>query len=110
MRDVKPKVIRPSDSKTLVGQMLGDTHVGSSWRAAEQAATPGVEVTIYVRSLAEALVTFDITMALLGKRNLLPSGPSIAIEAARALAKKYDAFVVVELNNDSVVIFKKEKA
>jgi hypothetical protein len=111
LKTEKAKTIGPADT-TLMGQVLGDSVVGSCWRAAEQAAKPEVEVRIYVRSLAEALVAFDMTMNFLATRRLLPShgpGRSIDVEAARKLAREHEALVAVELSNGSLVVFKQEQ-
>jgi hypothetical protein len=102
----QPKTITPNDT-SMIGKILGDGVSGSSWRAAEQAMQPDVEVRVYVRSLAEAMVTLDMTITFLAARRLMPLSV-VQSDTAMNLAKKYDALVAIELTNGSVVIIKKE--
>jgi hypothetical protein len=98
--------ITRSDSDTI-GYLLGDSLVGSCWRAAEQAMKPDVEVRIHVRSLAEGLLAFDMTTSIIGARGLLPAHKHpIDIDAARKLAREHDALVAIELVNGSLLVFK----
>jgi len=100
------KIIAPNDTN-MIGKILGDGVSGSAWRAAEQAMQPDVEVRVYVRSLAEAMVTLDMMITFLAGRRLMPLSV-VKSDTAMNLAKKYDALVAIELTNGSVVIIKKE--
>ena len=73
-------------SSSIVGQLLGDSLVGSCWRAVEQAVQPDVEVRVYVRTQAEALVALDIVMGLVLRKNLLDE-KTFSKEEATAEAK-----------------------
>lgn len=105
----KPKVVTVQDSVSVVGSLLGDTLMGSCWRAVEQAAKPDVEVYVYVRSYAEADVTLVAILGMANKRGLIDSKKEVDYDGARRSAISLGAVVAVELNNGSVIALKKEK-
>lgn len=98
--------VRPGDARSTVGLLLGDTLAGSCWRAVEQAEAANVEVRIYVRSLAEALVAVDMTCAMLTSKGLVRRGLSEA--SVRQQTKALGALAAIELTNGSVVALMRE--
>lgn len=107
-KDDQPRQV--TGSKSIVGKLLGDSLVGSCWRAVEQAAEPDVEVRFYVRSIAEADVALTIVMSQASRRGLidLRAGADIDMERAGRLADELGAVVAIELTNGSVIAFRKE--
>lgn len=93
---------------SAVGQLLGDSLVGSCWRAFESAhGSADVEARIYVRSFAEAFVALDILMAMAGTKGVLVSHDK---ENAAKLADETESFVALELINGSVISLRPERA
>ena len=106
-RNVPMRPVEVTSSSSIVGQLLGDSLVGSCWRAVEQAVQPDVEVRVYVRTQAEALVALDIVMGLVLRKNLLDE-KTFSKEEATAEAKELGAVVAISMNNGSVIAFKQE--
>lgn len=106
-RNVPMRPVEVTSSSSIVGQLLGDSLVGSCWRAVEQAVQPDVEVRVYVRTQAEALLALDIVLGLAFKQNLLVM-KALSKEEVTAEAKALGAVVAISLNNGSVIAFKQE--
>lgn len=91
---------------SILAGLLGDTLVGSCWRAYEAAEkTPNTEARIFVRSLPEAFVALDILIALADAKGMLVRHDN---GKATALAEETGSFVALELVNGSVIALKPE--
>ena len=110
MKEPKPRAVGVNDSKSIVGKILGDGLTGSCFRAVEQAAAPDVEVSIYVRSYPEADIALMMVLSMAQKRGLFDPSEMIDREKVSRTSRALGAVVAVELNNGSVIAFKKETA
>lgn len=102
----KMRPVEVTSSSSVVGNLLGDTLMGSCWRAVEQATQPDVEVRVYVRSLAEADLALTIVVGMAEKRGILKE--DVTYDEAREEALKLGGVVAIAMNNNSVIVFKKE--
>lgn len=96
----------PENDKTIIGKILGDTLIGSCWRAVQSAREPDVEVRVYVRSFAEAQVALELIMGMTDKLGLMKQ--DVTKDEAEREARALDAFVAISLTNGSVIVLKPE--
>ena len=105
-RNVPMRPVEVTSSSSVVGQLLGDSLMGSCWRAVEQAVQPDVEVRVYVRSFVEANLALDIICRLASTRGILKL--DVAKKETTVEAKELNAAVAISMNNGSVIVLKQE--